>query len=52
MAQWLERLAIETDDLNLIPRTHMMEGEKRLPKVVLTSMCMSWHMSTCVHTNK
>jgi hypothetical protein len=28
MAQWVKALAAKPDNLNSIPRTHMMEGEK------------------------
>lgn len=51
VAQWIRRLAIGTD-LSLIPRTHVLEGENWLPKVVLTFTYMSWHTSTYIHTSK
>lgn len=51
VAQWIRRLAIGTD-LSLIPRTHVLEGENWLLKVVLTSTYMSWHMTAYIHTSK
>ena len=35
MAQWAQALAVKTDNLISIPGTHTVEGESRLPKVVL-----------------
>lgn len=32
------------DDLFLILRTHMMEGENQLPQLVLTFPCVRWHL--------
>ena len=29
MAQWEKGLAVKSDDLSLIPGTHMVEGERR-----------------------
>lgn len=34
-AQWVRTLAAKVDNLTLIPRYHMVEGENSLPKVVL-----------------
>lgn len=33
-AQWMKVLATKTAHLSLIPRTHMVRGEKRLPQIV------------------
>lgn len=35
MTQQIEALTINPDDLNLIPGTHMVEGENQLLKAVL-----------------
>lgn len=35
MVQWLEMIAIKSDDQSWILGTHMMKGNKELPKVVL-----------------
>lgn len=57
----MKALAAKAEDLSSIPRTHMLEGEDQLQKVVLTSTRASWHAhmgtqicpltSTCVHTH-
>lgn len=35
MAKWEKALAVKAEDLSLIPRIHMMEGEDQLPQVIL-----------------
>lgn len=35
IAQWVELLAAYHDGLSSVPRSHIMEGEKCLPKIVL-----------------
>lgn len=35
MAQWIKAVAAKPHDLRLIARTHMVDGENRLPHIVL-----------------
>lgn len=35
MVQWVKALAAKSEDPSLIPTTHVVEGEKQLPQVVL-----------------
>lgn len=51
MAHWAEGAAL-SDDLSLIPKTHMMEGDNWLPKVVFISTHMHYgiYVHTYVHT--
>lgn len=38
-------MCTKTDDLNLIPRVHMVAGENRLLRLVLTSTFSHLHMA-------
>lgn len=35
MVHWVKMLAAKSDDLSLIPRIHILEGESRLLYIVL-----------------
>lgn len=45
MAQWIKVLAIESDDLNFLPKTHKVEAEnqKSSPCCPLTFTCTPWY---------
>lgn len=57
MAQQVEVLITKTEDMSSVPRTHIVEAEKQLPKsALLTSSCACTHTMrvcthTCMHTN-
>lgn len=57
MAEHVERLAAKMKEPSLIPRTHIVEGEKRRDETVwsglLTFTCVSCHvctLTTCMTT--
>lgn len=47
MAQGIAAFATEPDSVSLILRTHMVEGEKRITRVVLWPLLT--HHGTCTH---
>lgn len=50
MALQLRVLAPESNDLSLIPQTHVVKGENRLPQVVFSHPYTHHDMGTCPHT--
>ena len=53
MAQWVELLASKSDDLSLVPGTHIVgEKELTLTSCSLTPMCVPWHLCAHTHTQK
>lgn len=55
MAQWLEALVAKADNLSLILRTHLVEGETTLVGCPLTPACaivrVRAHACVCLHTH-
>lgn len=49
-SQQVRVLATKPDNLRPIPQTHMVEGKKQWPKVVLWPLAMCSVASTCPHT--
>lgn len=49
IAQWVNTLAITPSNLSLLPRTHMMEGEKRFQKLssTVTLCCDMLYLPSC-----
>lgn len=57
MAQWLEALVAKADNLSLILRTHLVEGETTLVGCPLTPACaivrvrVRARVCVCLHTH-
>lgn len=55
MAHWVKAPATKDDNLNLIPRSHTIDGENPLPLPVprpLTCTCMHMYTNTCHKTTE
>lgn len=57
MAQWVKAGVPKPDNLNSIPKNHVIEGENQPLQVVLTStraLCFAHshaHKNACIHTH-